>query len=49
MRREPPAPDIHNTLTQKIEQLSKTEEHSDALSRQRNLEKIIEQLREENR
>lgn len=55
MRREPPAPDIHKTLTQQIQQLSEAETHfrdegsADALSQQRHLEKIIEQLKEENR
>uniref|UniRef100_K1P9S0 Dystrophin, isoform D n=1 Tax=Magallana gigas TaxID=29159 RepID=K1P9S0_MAGGI len=55
MRREPPAPDIHETLTQQIQQLSEAEAQfkgqssADALSQQRHLEKIIEQLKEENR
>ncbi|XP_034312569.2 dystrophin isoform X2 [Magallana gigas] len=55
MRREPPAPDIHETLTQQIQQLSEAEAQfkgqssANALSQQRHLEKIIEQLKEENR
>lgn len=55
MRREPPSPDIHETLTQQIQQLSEAEAQfkgqssADSLSQQRHLEKIIEQLKEENR
>lgn len=55
LRREPPAPDIHNTLTQRIQQLSSAETQytesadNDAFSQQRHLERIIEQLKEENK
>lgn len=55
IRREPPAPDIHKTLTQQIQQLSEAETQykdqgsDNASSQQRHLEKIIEQLKEENR
>ncbi|XP_061175381.1 dystrophin-like isoform X2 [Saccostrea echinata] len=55
MRIEPPAPDIHNTLTQKSQQLAETESHQrghtnqEALNQQEHLQKIIEQLQEENR
>lgn len=55
LRREPPTPDIHNTLTQRIQQLSSAETQytesadNDAFSQQRHLERIIEQLKEENK
>ncbi|XP_078316635.1 dystrophin-like isoform X2 [Crassostrea virginica] len=55
LRREPPAPDIHNTLSQRIQQLSSAETQytesadNDAFSQQRHLERIIEQLKEENK